>query len=115
VETRERFSKHGGKHLFAITGHLVFVGLIQEAVVPKSAPTPEVAAMAKTPQNITRRLPIKMRAPPACAATAPRIARQINDVVDTNKMRTLDGVRLATSKGIAAPMASSGPIQVRLE
>jgi hypothetical protein len=91
--------------MFVIRGHPPFVGLIHETVIPKSAPTPEVAAMAKTPQNMTRRLPGKMRAPPACAAAAPRRARQINDVVDTDKMRTLDGVRLATSKGMAAPMA----------
>ena len=48
--------------------------------LPTSAPTPAVTAIASTPQNVTRKAPRSTGAPPADAASAPRIIRKTTDV-----------------------------------
>src|SRR3954470_3911353 len=48
---------------------------VHQVMVPNTAPTPAVRAMASAPQKVTRRAPAAMGAPPTRAATAPSIAR----------------------------------------
>ena len=69
------------------TGRLILSAFISSVayptVVPKSAPTPAVASMAKAPQKATRIAPRHADPPPTWVASAPRAARQISDAPDT--------------------------------
>jgi hypothetical protein len=78
---------------------------IPVAAVPNSAPTPAVAAMARAPQKVTRIAPIIMPAPPACAANAPRSARNNSEVPATKGIRAASGTMAVTTRGMAAPTA----------
>ena len=57
------------------------------ATVPNNQPTPDVIAMASAPQKVTRIAPDITLAPPACAASPPRSARNSSDVPATRGIR----------------------------
>jgi hypothetical protein len=73
-----------------------------ETVVPNSAPTPAVMAIASAPQNPTRAAPTHAGAPPARAAKPPRATRQTSDTPDTTKIAE-DGAATTARIGSAAP------------
>src|ERR1035438_8855210 len=76
-----------------------------QAIVPNSAPTPAVSAMARAPQNVTRIAPTATPAPPARAATPPKSARNTSEVPETAGISSAVGVTAVTKRGSAAPMA----------
>src|ERR1035438_2790064 len=76
-----------------------------QAIVPNSAPTPAVSAMARAPQNVTRIAPTVTPAPPARAATPPRSARNTSEVPETRGISPALGVMAVTKRGRAAPTA----------
>src|ERR1019366_757640 len=75
------------------------------ATVPNSAPTPAVTAMASAPQNVTRRAPAVMPAPPVWAANPPSSARNAKEVPATSGIRLFSGTIAVTRSGMAAPAA----------
>src|ERR1035438_7510420 len=74
-------------------------GLRTHATVPNNHPTPDVIAMASAPQKVTRIAPTITLAPPACAASPPRSARNSSEVPAT--------------RGIQACLRSQGSDQER--
>jgi len=73
--------------------------------VPNHVPTPAVTAIASAPQNVTRTAATAMRAPPARAAIAPRIARNTSDSAQTSAITRSGGANAVTTSGSAAPAA----------
>jgi len=73
--------------------------------VPNNIPAPAVIAMASAPQNVTRIILGKTRAPPACAANVPKSIKKIIDVAATVKIRCGSGATAETIKGMSAPTA----------
>ena len=73
--------------------------------VPKIAPTPAGSPMASAPHCVTRRAPVIIEAPPACAAKAPNEARNIRDVPVTMGISLASGTMIAVRRGVAAPVA----------
>src|SRR5664279_588393 len=75
------------------------------ATVPNSHPTPEVIAMASAPQKVRRIAPVITLAPPACAASPPRSARNNSEVPATRGISNASGATAVTRRGRKAPMA----------
>ena len=73
--------------------------------VPNKTPTPAVIPMASAPQKVTRITLGMTLAPPARAANAPRSARKISEVPDTNIIRVVAGAKAETMSGRTAPIA----------
>jgi len=71
---------------------------------PNNAPTLAVMPMASTPHRVTRQAPTKTFAPPALAATAPRLARNSRDMPQIHGATDLcSGAMSVTASGNAAP------------
>src|SRR6185436_5477159 len=81
-----------------------FVSLEHQTTAPNSAPTPYVIAIASAPQNVTLVAPTLADAPPARAASPPRIANNTRHVPVTAGASILAGARNTTTKGTAAPI-----------
>jgi len=73
--------------------------------VPNKTPMPAVMPMASAPQKVTRITLGVTLAPPARAANAPKSARKISDVPDTEIIRVAAGARAETMSGMTAPTA----------
>ena len=73
--------------------------------VPKIEPTRAVEPIASAPQKVTRPAPIKMFAPPACAASPPSMASNASDPTETMVITDCSGLRSASKSGNAAPTA----------
>jgi hypothetical protein len=73
--------------------------------VPNSDPTPAVTAIARAPQNVTRKAPTITPAPPARAAKPPRSARNINELPATSGITLAGETKVATKRGMTAPTA----------
>lgn len=75
------------------------------ATVPNSDPTPAVTAIARAPQNVTRKAPTITPAPPARAANPPRSARNTSEVPATKGMTLAGEATIVTKRGMTAPTA----------
>lgn len=76
-----------------------------QTTAPNNAPTPAVMAIAIAPQEVTRRAPTSMPAPPTQAAVAPRMARKRSDAPETQTIRDCAGAIAVTASGNTAPKA----------
>lgn len=56
-------------------------------VVPNNAPIAAVAAIARAPQKVTRKAPVKIFEPPTLAAIPPKTARNMRDEIETAQPR----------------------------
>ena len=71
--------------------------------MPNNAPIPAVTAIASIPQKVTRAAPRNIEAPPAWAASDPRIPRKIRVEENTTNISILLGTMKIIASGIAAP------------
>src|SRR5450631_3007337 len=100
-----RVPRHAPQHTSSTRQPLLTQVGPAHATVPNSAPTPAVNAMASAPQNVTRIAPTVIPAPPARAASPPRMARNTSEVPETRGIRPAAGAMAVTRRGMAAPMA----------
>ena len=75
-------------------------------LIPKTAPTPAVTAMASAPQHVTRRIPFTGGAPPTRDETAPRSARSASEATATIGPIQSWGDTRIIANGIEAPAAN---------
>jgi hypothetical protein len=75
--------------------------------VPNNAPIPAVMPIAKAPQKVTRSAALPIVAPPTQAPTAPSIARNNSEAIETLAMTHPLGVTSARMTGNTAPTAKA--------